>query len=179
MSDNGSTGASVRRPVVRFHALGALELRGAHGEELRSVLVQTKRLALFAYLALAKPARLHRRDSLVALFWPESDAERARLALRQALHFLRRALGEGVIVGRGDEEIGIAPEALWCDVVAFEIALDGGRCAEALELYRGDLLPGCYDEWLLPERERLRQMFIVRPPFFHGLSAGISSSRPR
>ncbi len=27
-------------------------------------------------------------------------------------------------------------------------------------LYRGDLLPSCYDEWILPERDRLRQLFL-------------------
>jgi predicted ATPase len=31
---------------------------------------------------------------------------------------------------------------------------------EALDLYRGDLLPGCYDEWILPERDRVRQLFF-------------------
>jgi len=150
--------------MIRFHVLGSLDLRGAQDEELRSVLVQPKRLALFTFLALAKPRRLHRRDSLVGLFWPESDAERARLSLRQALHFLRRALGAEVIVGRGDEEVGIAAEALWCDAVAFESALDAGRRADALELYRGDLLSGFFasdvssdvEQWLEDERARLR-----------------------
>jgi two-component SAPR family response regulator len=28
-------------------------------------------------------------------------------------------------------------------------------------LYRGDLLPGCYDEWILSERERLHQLYLT------------------
>lgn len=31
---------------------------------------------------------------------------------------------------------------------------------QAMELYKGDLLPGCYDEWLLHERDRLHLMFV-------------------
>src|SRR2546429_6428507 len=31
---------------------------------------------------------------------------------------------------------------------------------QADSLYRGELLPGCYDEWVLPERERLRQRHL-------------------
>jgi DNA-binding SARP family transcriptional activator/TolB-like protein len=152
--------------MVRFYVLGALDLQGKDGEELRSVLVQPKRLALLAYLVLAKPHRFHRRDSLMALLWPEAETDRARLALRQALHFLRRSLGDGVIVRRGDEEVGIAVEALWCDAIAFESALDRGHWAEALELYRGDLLAGFFatdvspqvEQWLDQERARLRAL---------------------
>ncbi len=79
-------------PVVEFRILGALNLLGAGGRELSSVLAQPKRVALLAYLAAATPRRLHRRDSLLALFWPELDQEHARAALRQALHGLRHAL---------------------------------------------------------------------------------------
>ena len=31
---------------------------------------------------------------------------------------------------------------------------------QADSLYRGELLPGCYDEWILPERDRLRQRHL-------------------
>jgi len=48
------------------------------------VLAQPKRVALLAYLAAATPRRLHRRDSLLALFWPELDQEHA--ARRCARH---------------------------------------------------------------------------------------------
>src|SRR5690606_16123777 len=30
----------------------------------------------------------------------------------------------------------------------------------AVALYAGDLLPGCYDDWIAPERERLRERFL-------------------
>src|SRR3989475_1533496 len=65
--------ASQGVPVVEFRILGALNLLGADGHELKSVLAQPKRVALLAYLAAATPRRLHRRDSLLALFWPELD----------------------------------------------------------------------------------------------------------
>ena len=147
--------------------LGGLNLLGVGGHELKSVLAQPKRVALLAYLAAATPKRLHRRDSLVALFWPELDQEHARAALRQALHGLRHALGEGVLVSRGDEDIGLDHEQIRCDVVEFERAAEAGRLADALDLYRGDLLEGffirgapAFEQWLEDERVRLKVMAL-------------------
>lgn len=149
--------------MVHLHLLGSLELRTADGREIHSLLSQPRRAALLAYLAAARPRGFHRRDTLFALFWPESDTGRARNALNQAIHRLRQALHEGVLVSRGDEEIGLNAEALWCDVVALEEALDRGDHEVALELYRGDLLPGFFvadapelEAWLERERVHLR-----------------------
>jgi alpha-tubulin suppressor-like RCC1 family protein/DNA-binding SARP family transcriptional activator len=150
--------------MIRLRTLGTLDLRGPDGAELRSVLAQPKRFALLAYLAVATPTGFQRRDTLVALFWPELDHEHARAALRKALHGLRHELGDGVVVTRGDEDVMLAPEGVWCDGPAFEQLLAEGRRVEALELYRGDLLAGLYvsgapefERWLEGERTRLRR----------------------
>jgi serine/threonine-protein kinase len=150
--------------MIELRTLGAVDLRGVAGQELRGVLAQPKRLALLVYLALARPHGFQRRDVLLALFWPESDHKRARAALRKAVHVVRRELGEGVLVGRGDEEVGLSGGTLWCDVVAFEQALTAHRTTEALELYRGDLLDGFFvsdapdfERWVDGERGRLRE----------------------
>ena len=150
--------------MIHLHTLGVVDLRGPDGEELRGVLQQPKRLGLLAYLAVAWPHRFHRRDSLLALFWPELDQEHARAALRRALYFLRSELGSEVLAGRGDEEIGVAEQELWCDAAAMEKALDAGEPEKGLELYRGVLLDGLYvtgaapefEDWLDRERRRLQ-----------------------
>jgi DNA-binding SARP family transcriptional activator len=90
--------------MIELRLLGSLSLTNSAREELPSVLRQPKRLALLAYLAAATPRGFHRRDTLLALFWPERDAEHARAALSDSLYALRRALGDGVILRRGDEE---------------------------------------------------------------------------
>src|SRR6266545_1700261 len=158
--------------LVEFRILGALNLLGADGHELKSILAQPKRVALLAYLAAVTPQRLPRRDSLTALFWPELDQEHARAALRQALHGLRQELGEGVLVSRGDEEVGLDVERLRCDVVEFERATQEGRLADAHELYRGELLEGFFirraigfEQWLEDERARLRSVALRSAPF--------------
>jgi DNA-binding SARP family transcriptional activator/TolB-like protein len=151
--------------VVEFRMLGALSLLGTDGHDQRAVLAQPKRVALLAYLAVSP--RFHRRDSLVALFWPDLDQVHARAALRQTLHGLRRALGEDEFADRGDEEVGLDAARLHSDVVEFQRAVDADRLAEALDIYRGDLLEGFFirgapefERWLEDERARLKNLAL-------------------
>src|SRR6266704_1434340 len=148
--------------MVEFRLLGTLSLTTADGREAGSLLSQPRRLALLAYLAAATPRGPHRRDTLLALFWPELDQEHARAALRQSLHVLRTALGADTLVSRGDEEIGLDFERIWCDVAAFARAIDGGEPRQALDFYRGNLMAGFFisdapefERWLESERAKL------------------------
>ncbi len=149
--------------MIELSMLGRLSLTGADGREVRGLLGQPRRLALLAYLAAASPQGFHRRDTLLALFWPELDQEHARAALRQALHVVRDALGADAVASRGDEEIGLDFAQVSCDVAAFERALRIGQLEEALDLYRGALLEGFFisdapefEHWLETERARLQ-----------------------
>ena len=149
--------------MYSFRTLGSLELRSASGEEVTGVLAGQKLVALLAYLAVAVPHGHHRRDTIVGLLWPELTQERARAALRHSIYRLRGILGADAFLSRGDEDVGINPEVISCDAAQFEHLIESGRLAVALDLYRGDLLPGFFlrgapefERWLDTERTRLR-----------------------
>ena len=149
--------------MIELRALGPLDMRGDDGSPLASLLSQPKRAALLVYLALATPRGFHRRDSLLAMFWPELDSEHARAGLRQAVYQLRHLVGDGAITSRGQEELAIDGSLLRCDVFDFEVALDEHREEAAMSLYRGSLLEGffitdapAFEDWLDRERRRLR-----------------------
>ncbi len=150
--------------MIQLRLLGSTELVGHGGESLLSVLSQPKRLTLLAYLALTATGGFTRRDKLIGLFWPESESDKARGALRRSLSFLKASLGEGVVLTRGDGEVGIAADALECDAVQFEAALDRSELQSALQHYRGTLLDAVFvsdapelERWLEDERIRLRR----------------------
>ena len=150
--------------MIRLALFGGIELVDPANPDASALLGQRKRLALLVYLALAGPDAFRSRDAALALFWPESDQQRARGALNQALHSLRASLGPGVIFARRDGDLGTSPTALWCDAVAFEQALKSGDAEEALRLYRDDLLPSFFvddapgfERWLDEERPRFRR----------------------
>ena len=149
--------------MIELRVLGEIRLRGEDGANLDAMLRQPKRLALLAYLASPTPGTWHRRDMLLALFWPELDAAHGRTSLRNALYVLRQSLGDDVVLNRGDEEISIDPERLRTDLSMVWEALRNGRIDEALAGYGGELLPGLYppdsegfQRWLDSERTRLR-----------------------
>ena len=153
--------------MIEVRTLGSLEV-SVSGQPLHSLVAQPKRLALLTYLCVARPRGFHRRDTLVGVFWPESDQAHARTSLRNALHVLRRLLGPDAIQSRGDEDVGIDPAIVWCDAAVFDDLLTDGRCDEAAGLYRGDFLAGFFvsdlpelEGWMDAERSRLKRCAAV------------------
>ncbi len=133
--------------------------------------LHTARLqALFASLIL-NPKAPQFRYHLAYQFWPDSNEAQARTNLRNLVHLLRQALPDFDQFIQSDTQIlqwrEDAPFTL--DVLEFEqlLTFPPGSSAirESLEravtLYQGDLLPSCYDDWIIPERERLRRAFLA------------------
>ncbi len=160
---NDRFGRLPRLLVIHLQTLGALALVDHDGRELSEILTQPKRVALLVTLVMESQRGAARRDVLLARLWPELDQERARNALRQGLYHLRRVLGEGILLNRGDDELLLAPGRLDCDARSFLHALESGEPEQALVLYRGDFLPGFFladapdfEQWLERERGTLR-----------------------
>jgi DNA-binding SARP family transcriptional activator len=119
--------------VVHVQALGALRIwRQEDGEP---ALTQPRRAALVAYLALATPRGMQSRDALRALFWPEATDEEARHGLRNALHGIRKAVGERVVLTEGQALVGLDRSCLRSDVDDLERDLAAGRVLAALDRY--------------------------------------------
>lgn len=128
--------------------------------------VKTARLqALLSYLLLHRAAP-QAREHLAFLFWPDTNEAQALTNLRNLLHKLRQALPTPErflwLDARAVQWRPDAPYTL--DVATFEQAVaQATTCtdlADAIELYHGELLPSCYEDWILPERERLRQLAL-------------------
>lgn len=155
--------------MIDLGILGRMELSRAGTEvpDAAALLSQPKPTALFVYLLLDKPGGLRRRDTLAAMLWPDSDQKRARGALSQTLYVIRRHLGPAVLVSRGSEDVGIAPDVVRCDALEFRRLLDAGSLEQALTLYGGELLPSFYvadtpafEHWLETERAKLKRAAV-------------------
>ncbi|MBI2215865.1 MAG: AAA family ATPase [Candidatus Rokubacteria bacterium] len=151
----------MARITVSF--LGGFAARTADGTAIRCP--PKKAQALLAYLALP-PGRAHPRDTLGALLWERPDG-RARASLRQTLRRLALTLPGAVVCDAST--VALDPARVDVDMVRLESLVRAGTpeaLAEVAALYRGDLLEGirvsepAFEEWLLTERERLRELAI-------------------
>ena len=155
-------------PQLRLTLLGGFQARNHAGEVLS--VPSRKAQAMLAYLALPL-GRAHPRDKLAALLWGGIREESARASLRQALFVVRKALqdADAQALDQQADTLRLEPEHVDADVAAFELAAKAGT-PEALEraagLYQGDLLAGLaldeapFEEWLVSERERLRELAL-------------------
>lgn len=149
--------------MLRLYVLGTLRLVDDEGKDLEDVVVQPRTMALLSYLAAARPFGPHQRDRVIGMFWPELDQEHARAALRKALHRLRAAVGDDAVQSLGADLLVLRQDMVWCDAVAFEQMIATNRLRLALEMYKGELLPGFYvpesgefERWIESERSYLQ-----------------------
>src|SRR5215472_13789530 len=85
-----------------LRTFGCLALFEAAGRTDPSLASRPRKLAVLSWLAL-RPRRSATRDSIVGVFWPERDEQRAFNSLSDALSHLRRALGPEMLVSRARE----------------------------------------------------------------------------
>lgn len=130
--------------------------------------------SLLAYLACGLD-RAHPRELLVDTFWPEGDSDAGRLSLRVALASLRRQLEppgvpQGVVIHADRVSVRLNASFVSNDVIEFLARLDSAEAAsdpaartqalqDAVDLYRGELLAGYYEEWVLSQREHLADLY--------------------
>ncbi|MDF1502433.1 BTAD domain-containing putative transcriptional regulator [Roseisolibacter sp. H3M3-2] len=151
-------------PTLRLRAFGGLSLDGV--PPVGGAGTQRRPLALMAALAVAGERGMP-RERLVALFWPESDEDRARNVLRQTLHALRRDLRQPDVV-LGQAELRLNPDVVAADVSAFDAAVLRGALEEAVEAYGGPFLDGVHlgnaselERWIDEQRGARQAQYVA------------------
>jgi DNA-binding SARP family transcriptional activator len=150
-------------------------LRAVQGDRVVTRFRTRKAGALLAYLAYY-PHRSHGRDELSHVLWPEARPDTARTNLRVALRLLRRQLepgGEpaGTLLVADRASVQLNPDAIVTDVAEFQALLQSAKgsrrtpeaiefLASAVEVYRGELLPGYFEDWVLQERQWLAECYF-------------------
>lgn len=189
--------------MLRGRLLGRFEV-SVDGRPVERSAFERPSGARLLKLLLATPGHRIRRESAAELLWPEMDPERSAANLRKAVHFARRALGDGAAEHdsaiAGDAEwLWLAGDSLDLDLERLRVALDAVRAGTrgldartaggsaqgdgewaaletVAELGGAELLPeDPYEEWLVPIRERLRQQTIEA--FQRGAAAARAAGR--
>lgn len=127
--------------------------------------------SLLTYLAL-QPPLAHQRQQLAFRLWPDSSDKQAQTNLRKQIYRLRHEFPEiEAVLAIDPYTILRRPEISWSvDAVDLETAITCAAASQdrhqaralleqAIRLYQGELLPGGYDEWLGPPRERLQRLY--------------------
>jgi DNA-binding SARP family transcriptional activator len=125
---------------------------------------------------LTRPGAIASRSRLAGALWPDQSEASARRCLATALWRFRTALDGGrcPLAADGEHVVLKLDAATWADTRAFEsrvrpivdssrASLDNplrARLRRAVRLYRGDFLAGHDQEWVAPERERLRCLYL-------------------
>lgn len=165
--------------VLSIHLFGRFEVR--RDDQIVSGPHPHKSQELFAYLLLHR-SRPHSREILANMLWSRSTTQQARKYLRHTLWQLQTALDSsdatdsGPVLSVDQDWLGINPEVdVWLDTAELErtyLLVQGvsGRefdtrqsesVQRSLDLYRGDLLEGWYEDWCLFERERLQRLYLA------------------
>ena len=157
-----------KRMRIEIQTLGGFSVSVDGVPVAASLWRRDRAAALVKLLAVSPNHRMH-REQVMDLFWPDADSEVAGAALRKAVHYARKALGQNDLLGTTGDIVALAPDAdPVIDAESFEAAAIAAMraptteaCSAAAELWRGPLLPeDPYLDWLDAPRARLMQRYV-------------------
>lgn len=162
-------------PLWRIDLLDALRAVRLPSGHVHTRFRTHKTGALLAYLAYHADKK-HPREALIDLLWPDASIETGRHNLSNALTALRRQLEPsdipaGTVFSADRFAIELHSAAVTSDVATFlrslELATQAAEpetrkrwLAHSLDAYTGMLLPGYYEDWILPEQQVLQEKFV-------------------
>jgi predicted ATPase/DNA-binding SARP family transcriptional activator/uncharacterized protein HemY len=105
------------------------------------------------------------RDWLAGTLWPDTEESQGLFYLRKTLSELRRALGaEGArLLAPTPRTLALNLNGAFADVLIFDALAareEAASLEQAVAQYRGPLLEGCPEEWVLPERMARQQTYL-------------------
>ncbi|HKZ68936.1 MAG TPA: BTAD domain-containing putative transcriptional regulator, partial [Anaerolineales bacterium] len=147
--------------MLHIRLFGHLNISNNLGAPVPALRPRAQRL--LAYLLLNRRSLLP-RDNVAFVLWPDETEKAALGTFRRALSDLRASLPksekhEWIIAARGGLRWNL-DSPYWLDIEVFEKSVrEPGVAAlnEVVALYTGDLLTEFDDEWVVIEREQLRQ----------------------
>ncbi len=152
-------------PTITLRLLGGFHLDRNDSPATPALTMRMQSLVAFLILHREAPQPRH---YLAFQLWPDSTEQHARANLRKLLFELRVVFPlVDTLLHIDRQHLMWRPDVtkvhLTLDVVTFEqFALHHENVPDlerAAALYRGDLLPEVYDDWIGPHREHLRQIY--------------------
>jgi Tol biopolymer transport system component/DNA-binding SARP family transcriptional activator len=151
--------------VLRLNTFGRLFL-DRDGQRQSGAASQPRRLALLALLASSGEVGIS-RDRVLAMLWSESDEDRARKGLNQALYALRQDMGADEVF-LGTRDLRLNPDLVTSDLAVFTTAIKAGQLERAAAEYIGPFLEGFhlseapeFERWLEEERAGLARDYAT------------------
>jgi DNA-binding SARP family transcriptional activator len=147
----GAVHSAAPSSRVEVHLLGGVRMC----VDGRDVTLSTTVARLVAFIALSAPYAVD-RTQLAGTLWPDHSDTRAGANLRSVLWRSRSSAHPCLDVP--GSAVGLAP-AVWLDIWHPDEVIDlhtSRRAGGAIP----ELLPGWYDDWVVHERERIRQLML-------------------
>ena len=154
---------SEERYSLNIRLLGGFDIRRANELLPRT---RTRSEQWLLSLLLLRQNRETERNWLAGTLWPDSDEPQALYNLRRSLSDLRHVLGADAhrLIAPTPRTIALDASYAFVDILEFDRAIAPGDSAsleQAVNLYRGPLLEGCLEEWVLAERQRYERNYLA------------------
>jgi len=167
----------ARRPAswpwsLKVHVLGSFRLERDGAPVDLGIKPPTRALDILRALAVSRDCTCS-LEKLQDWLWPDLDGDQAKAACEQALHRLRKLLGQAEFIIQREGRLRLAADKVWVDAAEWEVRLKkalgtksavDGCMPELDDLCAGFTGPLLYDDrlpsWLQPVAEKLREQFV-------------------